>query len=73
MTETLPVSVPTEDGVKSTFKVAEPPAAKVNPEEIPLALNPAPERATFEIETLEPPVLVIVTAKTTLLPIVTFP
>lgn len=56
-----------------TFNVAEPPAAKVNPEETPLALNPGPERATFEIETLDPPVLMSVTGKTTLLPIVTLP
>jgi hypothetical protein len=73
VTVTLPFKVPAADGAKVTFKVAELPAAKIKPDEMPSMLNPAPERATFEMETLDPPVFVSVTGSLLLLPTTTFP
>jgi hypothetical protein len=70
---TLPFRVPEEDGAKVTFKTAEFPAAKINPEETPTMLNPAPESVTFEIATLEVPLFVSVTDRRLLLPTVIFP
>jgi hypothetical protein len=73
VTVTLPFKVPDADGAKVTFKVAEPPAGKIKPEDTPPMLNPAPESVTFEMETLEAPLFVSVTGRRLLLPTVIFP
>jgi hypothetical protein len=72
VTVTLPIRIPEADGAKDTFKVAELPAANVKPEETPLALSPAPESVTFEMETLEAPLLVSITDRRLLLPTAIF-
>jgi hypothetical protein len=73
VTVTLPFRVPEADGAKVTFKTLELPAAIIKPEDTPPMLNPAPESATFEMETLEAPLFVSVTERRLLLPTVIFP
>ena len=73
LTATLPVTLPVVPGAKVTFKVADCPGASVVPEDTPLALKPAPETETPEIETLEFPEFVSVIACELLEPVFTFP
>jgi hypothetical protein len=70
---TVPFKFPAANGAKVTFKTAEPPAAKIKPDETPLTLTPAPERVTFAMEMLEPPTFVSVTVRMLLLPTERFP
>lgn len=60
VTVTLPVVAPEVVGANLTVNVALWPAVNVNDELIPLRVNPVPLIETFETETLEPPVFVIV-------------
>jgi hypothetical protein len=73
VTVTLPFKVPDADGAKVTFKVAEPPAGMIKPEDTPPMLNPAPESVTSEMETLEAPLFVSVTGRRLLEPTGTLP
>ena len=57
---TLPLTVPADRGANLTVKVALWPAVRVTGVEIPLRLNPVPLIPTWEIVTVEPPVLVTV-------------
>jgi len=70
---TLPLALPAATGAKVTLKVALCPAASVAGVEIPLKEKPVPLVATFEIVTVDPPVLVTVSDRTLLLPSVTVP
>ena len=72
-TEMLPVMFPATVGLKVTFNVEFCPGARVIPGETPLAVNPAPEMLTLEIDTLEFPALVSVIPMTLLLPSTTLP
>ena len=67
----LPVTLPAEAGAKVTFKVAVCPGAKIAPEEMPPAVNPAPEMLTPETMTFEFPALVNVTLRALVLPVFT--
>jgi hypothetical protein len=69
----LPLTVPADPGANVTVKVALWPAVSVAGVVMPLRVKPAPLVATWEIVTLEPPVLVIVSDKDCLLPTVTLP
>ena len=60
---TLPVKLPTEAGEKVTLRFADSPGAMTSPDEMPVAPNPVPEMATFEMSTLEFPLFVSVTAR----------
>ena len=73
VTVRVPLDVPVVVGANSTLKPAVCPAAKLEPEVIPLSVNPAPLIATFETETLEPPVLVTVPESVCFFPTVTLP
>src|SRR5215472_19105327 len=57
---TEPVALPAAVGVKVTLKVALWPAVSVRGAVMPLMVKPAPLIATWEMVTLEPPVLVTV-------------
>ncbi len=70
---TLPLALPAVTGAKVTLKVALCPAVSVAGVEIPLTEKPVPLLATFEIVTVEPPVLVTVSDRTLLLPSLTLP
>jgi len=69
----LPVTVPATVGLKVTFNVVFCPGARIIPGETPLAVNPAPEILTLEIDTLEFPALVNVIPMTLLPPRTTLP
>ena len=69
----IPVRLPAAAGAKATSNVAFCPGARIIPAETPLVVNPAPELLTWEMDTLEFPALVIVIAKTLVLPRGTFP
>ena len=71
-TVTLPVTLTAAAGVKVTFIVAVCDGAKICPVGTPLAVNPAPERLTFETVTFEFPAFVNVTLSVLLLPMLTF-
>ena len=60
VTVTLPVAAPVVVGANFTVNVVLCPAVKVKEELIPLRVNPVPLIATFETDTLDPPVFVIV-------------
>lgn len=60
VTVTLPEAAPVVVGANFTVNVALCPAVSVNDELIPLRVNPVPLIETFETETLDPPVFVIV-------------
>ncbi len=60
VTVTLPLADPVVVGANLTVKVALCPAVNVKEELMPLKLKPVPLICTFETETLDPPVLVIV-------------
>jgi hypothetical protein len=72
-TKTLPVALPAAAGVKVTFKVALCPGVRICSVDAPLAVKSAQETLTFEIVTLELPVIVRVTGRVLLLPMFTFP
>jgi hypothetical protein len=72
-TDTLPVVFPALDGAKVVVNDAVCPGAMMSPEEMPVALNPAPEMVTLEIVTGEFPAFVSVTALVLLLDTFTFP
>jgi hypothetical protein len=71
VTITLPGMSPVPAGAKVTFRVAVCPGVKIRPDETPPAVYPAPEMVTFEIVTLEFPLLVRMTGRVLLLPILT--
>src|ERR1035437_2378087 len=71
--EMLPVALPAAAGVNVAVKVAVCPAARMSPEGTPVALKPAPETVTLEIEMLELPALVSVTDCVPLLDTFTLP
>jgi hypothetical protein len=60
---TLPLTAPADFGAKETLKLALCPAVSVTGALIPLRLNPVPLIPTWEIVTLEPPVLLTVSEK----------
>ena len=60
VTVTLPVAAPVVVGANFTVNVVLCPAVNVKEELIPLRVNPVPLIATFETDTLDPPVFVIV-------------
>jgi hypothetical protein len=70
---TLPLALPADDGLNDTLKVALCPAVSVSGAVIPLRPNPVPLTPTWEIETLDPPVFVIVSDNVLLLVTCTFP
>ena len=70
---TVPVLEPAAAGAKTTLNDVVCPAGRVSGRVSPLKLNPVPLTVALEIVTLEPPVLVSVTATLGLLPIRTFP
>lgn len=72
-TVTLPVKPPEVAGPKITLNVALCPAVNVSGGVRPLVPKPAPETLTWDMLTLEFPVLVIVTACVAVLPTSTFP
>lgn len=61
VTVSVPLALPAEAGAKVTLKLALCPAASVA-EVDPLKVNPVPLTATLEMVTVEPPVLVTVSA-----------
>lgn len=69
----LPLTAPAALGVNETLNVALWPAPIVTGAVIPLKLNPVPLTATFDTETLDPPVFVIVSDWLCVLPTVTVP
>src|ERR1700704_2127274 len=69
----LPVLLPAATGVNTALKVAVCPAPTVTGRFGPLKLKPLPVADALEIVTVEPPLLVTVTATDLLLPTVTFP
>ena len=73
VTVTLPVNAPLVPGANVTFSVAVCPAATTCPDEMPVALNPAPETVTFDTVTPEEPAFVNVTESALLLPTFTLP
>jgi hypothetical protein len=60
VTVTLPLAAPVVVGANLTVNVVLCPAVNVNEELIPLNVNPVPVIETFETDTLEPPVFVMV-------------
>jgi hypothetical protein len=72
-TVTLPARLPVEVGAKLTVNDVDWPAARLNGSVIPLVLKPVPVALTCEMETLEFPVLEIVTLCVALVPVVRLP
>lgn len=70
---TLPLALPDEAGAKFTLKVALCPTARVRGAEIPLTEKPVPLLAMVRTVNAEPPVFVMVSVRTCLLPSVTLP
>jgi hypothetical protein len=64
---TLPLTAPGAVGVNNTLKLALWPAVRVTGALIPLTLNPVPLTPTWEIVTVDPPVLVTVSESVLLL------
>ena len=73
VTVTVPLALPVEPGANFTVKFVLCPALSVKDELMPLSVNPVPLIATFETETVEPPVFVIVPERDWLEPTVTLP
>jgi len=73
VTVTEPLALPVEPGANFTVKVVLCPALRVNDELMPLSVKPVPLIATFETDTVVPPVFVIVPDKDWLEPTVTLP
>ena len=69
----LPARLPVEVGANVTLKEADWPAARLSGSVIPLVLKPVPVALTCEMETLEFPVLEIVTLFVALVPVVRLP
>src|ERR1700674_5447962 len=69
----FPLTLPADAGVNVTVKVALCPAVNVTGALTPVRLYPVPLIPTWEIVTLEPPVLVTVSDKDCLLPTITLP
>jgi hypothetical protein len=72
-TVTLPARLPAIAGANVTLKEVDWPAARLSGRVIPLVLNPVPVALTCEMETLEFPVLEIVTLCVALVPVVRLP
>ena len=72
-TVTLPARLPADAGANETLKDVDCPAARLSGSAIPLVLNPAPVALICEMETLELPVLEIVTLCVALVPVVRLP
>ena len=72
-TVTLPARLPAEAGANVTLKEVDWPAARFSGSVIPLVVKPAPVALTCEMETLEFPVLEIVTLCVALVPVVRLP
>jgi len=72
-TATLPARLPAEAGANVTLKEVDWPAARFSGSVIPLVVKPAPVALTCEMETLEFPVLEIVTLCVALVPVVRLP
>jgi len=72
-TVTLPARPPAEAGANVALKEVDWPAARFSGSVIPLVLNPVPLALTCEMETLEFPVLEIVTLCVALVPVVRLP
>lgn len=70
---TAPVTLPVEPGANFTVKFVVCPALRVNEGLMPLSVNPVPLIATFDTETVVPPVFVIVPERDWLEPSVTLP
>ena len=70
---TLPLTLPADTGVNVALKVVLCPAVSVIGVVIPLSVKPFPLMPTWEIVTLELPVLVTVPERDCLLPTVTLP
>ena len=73
VTVMLPLALAADCGANVTLKLVLWPAVSVTGAVIPLRLNPVPLIPTWEIVTLELPVLVIVSDRDWLLPTVTLP
>lgn len=72
-TATVPLALPAAAGAKSTLSVADWPGVRTRPELTPLVVNAALDELTPEIVMFEFPVLVSVTLKDLLLPVLTLP
>ena len=72
-TVTLPERLPVEVGAKVTLKDVDCPGARLKGSAIPVVLNPAPFSPICEMETLEVPLLEIVTLFMALDPVATLP
>ena len=72
-TVTLPETLPAEVGAKLTLRLADCPAARLRGSVIPLALYPAPLALICEMETVELPVLEIVTLWAAVEPVARLP
>jgi hypothetical protein len=72
-TVTLPGRPPVEAGANVTLKDVDWPTARLKGSALPVVLNPAPVALIWEIETLEFPVLEIVTLCVALVPVVRLP
>ncbi len=73
VTVTFPLTAPVVVGANLTVNVVLCPAVSVKEELIPLRVNPGPLICTFETETLDPPVFVIVPERDRFEPTVTLP
>jgi hypothetical protein len=73
VTVTLPVAFEVAEGANVKSSVAVCPAVNTWPVETPTAVNPAPERLTFEMVTSEFPLFVSVMPCTLLVPTLTLP
>lgn len=69
----LPLAAPLAVGANVTLKLVLCPAFRVTGAVIPLSVNPDPLIPTWEIVTLDPPLLVTVSERALLLPTVTLP
>jgi hypothetical protein len=72
-TVTLPVRLPAEAGANATLKEVDCPAARLSGSAIPVVVKPAPLALICEMETLEFPVLEIVTFCVAVVPVVRLP
>src|SRR3984885_3506655 len=73
VTVTLPLALAVDVGAKVTVKLVLCPAVSVTGVEIPFSVKPVPLIPTFEIITVEPPVLVTVSVSGSLVPVGTVP
>ncbi len=73
VTVMVPVALPPDAGSNVALSAALCPLDRINPDDTPLAPNPAPATVTFEIVTLELPAFVSVTLCVLLLDTLTLP